>query len=286
MRQSLLHGVSLSALLVATVAATAARASSYRSLNQALNAAPASAAANAAAGLTAARRASLGMQNLATATARFRGLQQALSTAATATGRVPDGLATGGLQVGDGVTTDNVTVANSALWNGAKLPAQSRAAAVTNVTVKQTAALARLTWKTFNVGAKTHLTFDQSAGGSQQGAWLVINSVQDPAANGSVIEGQISAPGKVYVLNRNGIAFGPGSQIDVGSLVAATADIASKQFTVNADGSTGFNLYGAQAAAAYAPTFINGVAPADVNVARRCGHHHAGARQRRGAAAM
>ena len=267
LRQNLLHGVSLSALLVATMAGGQARAASYRSINQALNAAPASAAANAAAGLTAAKQASLGMQNLAAATARFRGLQQALSTAATAAGRVPDGLAAGGLQVGDGVTTDNVTVANSTLWNGANLPTQIKAAALTNVTVKQTAALAQLTWKTFNVGAKTHLTFDQSAGGAQQGAWLVINSVQDPAANGSVIEGQISAPGKVYVLNRNGIAFGPGSQINVGSLVAATADIASKQFTVNTDGSTGFNLYGAQTAASYAPTFVNGLATANVSVA-------------------
>ena len=267
LRQTLLHGVSLSALLVASVPGTQARAASYRSLNAAINAAPASAAASASAGLTAAKQANLGMQNLAAATARYRGLQQALAGLAAPRGVVPNGLAAGGLQIGVGVSSDNVHVTNATLWNGANLPTQTVPPAQTAVTVKQTAALANLTWKTFNVGPKTHLTFDQSAGGSQQGAWLVINTVQDPSANPTQIEGEISAPGKVYVLNHNGIAFGAGSQINVGSLVAATADIAASQFTTNADGSQNFNLYGAQSGTGYTATFTKGLATAAITVA-------------------
>ena len=266
LRQSLLHGVSFSALLIATAAGTTARAASYRSLNQAINAAPASAAANAAAGLTAARQAGLGMQSLASATARFRSLQQALGAIARpAIGSVPDGYGAGGLQIGDGVSSNGgKSVTNATLWNGAALPSTSQTSP--DVTVVQTAPLANLTWKTFNVGPKTHLTFDQNAGGSQRNQWLVINTVQDPLANPSQIEGEISAPGKVYVLNRNGVAFGAGSQINVGSLIASTASIASSQFTKNADGSQNFSLYGAQAGSGYAPTFSKGLATADITV--------------------
>ena len=261
---------------MAAAAGPQARASGFRSINQALAASPASAATTAAAGLTAARQAALGAQNLAKATHGLNlatSMQQALAKAAAAASQpsVPDGMVTGGLQVGIGVS-NNGTI-NTSLWSGASLPAQPQG--TNNVTVTQTAALAQLTWKTFNVGAKTHLTFDQGAGGSQANSWIVINRVADPLANPSQILGDISsrgtltpagtyAPGgKVYVLNANGIAFGAGSQVNVGSLIAATANIANTQFTTNADGSQNFSLYGAQVASAkgsltgtYLPTFV------------------------------
>ncbi len=276
LRQSLLHGASWSALLVAAAAAPQARASGFRSLNQALAAAPSAAAASAAAGLTAGKQAALGARNLANAAARFSSIQQALAAAAkaSATAPVPNGLVAGGLQIGTGVSTDGKTIANPTLWNGAALPTQTTGASSTNVTVVQNAALAQLSWKTFNVGPKTHLTFDQSAGGSQASSWIVINSVQDPLANPTQIEGEISATGKVYILNRNGIAFSAGSQINVGALIAATANIASTQFTQNADGSTNFSLYGAQSGSSFAPTFVpytdsngNALASGDISVA-------------------
>ncbi len=277
LRQNLLHGVSCSALLMAAAAAPQARASGFRSLNQALAAAPSAAAASAAAGLTAGKQAALGAQNLATAAARFSSIQQALSAAANAqaSAAVPNGLAAGGLQIGTGVSADGgKTIANATMWNGAALPTQTTGTTGTSVTVVQNAAVAQLTWQTFNVGAKTHLTFNQSAGGSQASSWIVINSVQDPLANPTQIEGEISATGKVYILNRNGIAFSAGSQINVGSLIAATATIASTQFSQNADGSTNFSLYGAQSGSSFAPTFVpytdsngNALASGDVTVA-------------------
>ena len=260
-RMALLQGVSAGALLLA--AGPSRAGTLFPSINQALalarHAAPAAAAP--AAGVTAARQAQLGVQNLAAAAARFNALAQSLGRARTQSGAtVPDGLAAGGLEV----LTDNGAPVS---YTGASAPSQSRSGTTTDVTIKQTQALAQLAWKTFNVGANTHLTFDQTAGGSQASSWITINSVLDPQANPSQILGSISAVGKVYILNRNGIAFGSGSSVNVGSLVAATADIAQAQFGIDANGRATFNLYGAQSGSGYTPTFINGLATSAVTIA-------------------
>jgi filamentous hemagglutinin family protein len=39
---------------------------------------------------------------------------------------------------------------------------------------------------------------------------------------GTIILGQLSANGKVFIINPNGVAFGNGSQINVGCLLAST----------------------------------------------------------------
>ena len=122
---------------------------------------------------------------------------------------VPDGLATGGLEVDPGV------LASTAVWSGAKLPVQSKAGGRTNVTVKQTESQALLSWRTFNVGKNTTLRFDQSAGAANANKWIAFNRVNDPSGVPSQILGTIQAPGQVYVINRNGIIFGGTSQINV-----------------------------------------------------------------------
>ncbi len=165
--------------------------------------------------------------------------------------RVPDGLTPGGLWVSPAVT------ANAALWSGAKPPVAAPTAASSGavghtggivVTVNQTAKTADLTWTNFNVGANTTLQFNQ--GGSN---WSVLNRVVDPTASPSQILGAISAPGQVLVLNRNGILFGAGSQTNVGSLVASTADLAQAQFS---------GILSAQTSAgAYIPVFTSATAP-------------------------
>ncbi|MCB1061345.1 MAG: filamentous hemagglutinin family protein [Verrucomicrobiae bacterium] len=132
---------------------------------------------------------------------------------------VPDGLATGGLEVDPGV------LASTAVWSGAKLPVQSKAGGRTNVTVKQTESQALLSWRTFNVGKNTTLRFDQSAGAANANKWIAFNRVNDPSGVPSQILGTIQAPGQVYVINRNGIIFGGTSQINVGTLVASSLPI-------------------------------------------------------------
>ena len=141
---------------------------------------------------------------------------QARSAALAQPAGVPDGLAAGGLQVAPGVMQGTLA------WQGAALPTQAAANGRVGVTVTQTASQALLNWQTFNVGRKTDLTFDQSAGGANAGTWVALNRVNDPSAQPSQILGSITAQGQVLVMNRNGIIFGAGSQVNVGSLVAAT----------------------------------------------------------------
>lgn len=132
---------------------------------------------------------------------------------------VPNGLATGGLQVAPGATL------NSNLWQGANLPTQTASGGKTQVNVKQTSQQAILNWKTFNVGKETTLKFDQSAGGANKGQWIAFNKVNDPSGVPSQILGSIKADGQVYVVNRNGIIFGGSSQVNVHTLAASSLSI-------------------------------------------------------------
>jgi len=133
---------------------------------------------------------------------------------------VPDGLGTGGLKVDSRVTN------TPALWQGANLPVQSTTSGGSvQVTVTQTAQQAILNWETFNIGKNTTLTFDQSAGGSNVGQWIAFNKVNDPTANPTQILGTITAPGQVYIINRNGIIFGGSSQVNTHALVASALPI-------------------------------------------------------------
>ena len=132
---------------------------------------------------------------------------------------VPDGLATGGLQVAAGATS------NSSLWQGASLPFQYQSGGQTVVDVQQNSATAVLNWQTFNVGRNTLLNFDQSAGGSQVNQWVVFNKVSDPSGVPSQILGSIQAQGQVYVVNSNGIIFGGSSQVNTHALVASSLPI-------------------------------------------------------------
>jgi filamentous hemagglutinin family protein len=132
---------------------------------------------------------------------------------------VPDGLAIGGLQVAPGAA------AGSALWQGAALPKQTTAGDRTSVVVAQNQQQAILNWKTFNVGKKTTLTFDQSKGGKAVRQWVAINKVNDPSDVPSQILGSINAEGQVYVLNQNGILFGGSSQVNTHTLVASSLPI-------------------------------------------------------------
>ncbi|HVC59308.1 MAG TPA: filamentous hemagglutinin family protein [Acetobacteraceae bacterium] len=147
--------------------------------------------------------------------------QASEAAAAAASTTVPDGLGPGALQP------------DPTAWTNAALPAQSSASGRTNVTIQQTAQQAILTWTSFNVGQHTNLTFDQSEGGASANTWVVLNRVNDPTAAPSQILGSITAPGQVLVVDRNGIIFGAGAQINVGALVAATADLADADFVAS-----------------------------------------------------
>ena len=123
----------------------------------------------------------------------YQAAQSAARAAAQAAGSsVPNGLTSGGLEIDPG-----------GIRIGAGAPTQSAQGDQTNVNIVQDAQRAILTWKTFNVGAQTHLNFDQSAGGDDAASWVALNRVNDPSAMPSKILGSVTAQGQVYVINRD-----------------------------------------------------------------------------------
>ncbi|WP_218188588.1 two-partner secretion domain-containing protein, partial [Bordetella ansorpii] len=161
---------------------------------------------------------SIGNLNVAAqAIAAQQAAQAAARDAAVAAGGgIPDGLIEGGLKVDSNILT--------AGWRNAQAPVQTVAGGKTTVTVQQTGDRAILNWETFNVGRNTTVDF------RQQADWAVLNRVNDPQARPSQIAGAIRGDGTVMVVNRNGIVFGGGSQVDVRNLVAAAASIGDQQF--------------------------------------------------------
>ncbi|MGA1693076.1 MAG: filamentous hemagglutinin N-terminal domain-containing protein, partial [Burkholderiaceae bacterium] len=78
-------------------------------------------------------------------------------------------------------------------------------------------------WQQFNVGKDASVTFQQP-----NSAAVSLNRVRsmDP----SQIHGRIQANGKVFLINPNGVVFGPNAVVDAGGLLASTRDIADQDF--------------------------------------------------------
>ncbi len=166
-------------------------------------------------------RAARAVQDMQAVQAAARAAAAAAQASATPPVVVPNGLGRGGLQAGAN--------APNGWGSSASGPTQSvDGNGETQVNVRQLTQQAILEWKSFNVGARTTLTFDQQGNSN----WVALNRV-DRDAGPSQILGQIKADGHVYVINPNGIIFGGNSQVNAGSLIASTADISPEQFSKN-----------------------------------------------------
>jgi filamentous hemagglutinin family protein len=213
----------------------------------ALAAQQAAAAQAAAAG----QQARVSLSRAAAALQAMRDVQQAARAAALlAPTSVPDGLAKLGLMPLGGTASDPLAgiKAGATVWIGAGTPTQARQGNKVIVDINQQQKKAILTWETFNVGLNTTVNFNQ--GGTD---WTALNRV-DAGIAPSQILGHINALGGVYVINRNGIIFGAGSQINVHSLVASDLDVGKlgsstadrNQFFLNtgiANGSIGISAF-------------------------------------------
>jgi len=156
--------------------------------------------------------------------AQMQQQKDAQAAAASLVSTVPNGLGDGALKPASGIATDPT------LWQNALKPTDAVAAnGKHTVEVKQTAKKAILTWDSFNVGRDTTLYFNQSAGNLSGGGndWIALNRVNDPSAKPSQILGAMKAEGTVYVLNRNGVIFGQGAQVNTHSLVASSMNLFS-----------------------------------------------------------
>jgi filamentous hemagglutinin family protein len=127
-------------------------------------------------------------------------------------------------------------VANTVLPTGGSVAAGSAtiSSSGANMVIDQASQRAVINWQSFNVGKDAHVHFN-NAGGS------TLNRVTGPEA--STILGSITAPGQVIISNGNGVFFGRGSMVDVGSLIATTHGISNERFMA---GELIFNRNGAK----------------------------------------
>ena len=95
------------------------------------------------------------------------------------------------------------------------------ASAVVNgntLTINQTTDAAVLEWAQFNISADGVVNFEQPSSTA-----TALNRIHqnDP----SRIFGALNANGRVYLLNRNGLLFGDGAEVNVAGLLASSLDI-------------------------------------------------------------
>ncbi|NVO13582.1 MAG: filamentous hemagglutinin family protein [Rhodoplanes sp.] len=223
-RAFMLAGVSVLAVMAAM---PRLEAGSLRdSASASVSSAPAAAVAAAqAAALQAAQQATTSINRASQAIRDIRLNQlQARNAAALAPGAIPNGLAIGGLEPDSGLS-GNGQANTVTSWTGALTPGQRQVGGKITVDIAQTQPKAILNWKTFNVGSNTAVNFHQEDANGVHTDWTALNRIDDPTGRPSQILGQITAPGAIYIINRNGIVFGAGSQVNVTALVASSLDV-------------------------------------------------------------
>jgi filamentous hemagglutinin family protein len=92
------------------------------------------------------------------------------------------------------------------------------------VTVTQSTQNAIINWQTFNIGSGESTQFVQPNSSS-----VTLNRVTG-SLGASVIDGTLTANGRVFVVNPDGILFGAGAKINTGSFLATTNDIRNADF--------------------------------------------------------
>jgi filamentous hemagglutinin len=107
--------------------------------------------------------------------------------------------------------------------NLARPPVGTPTVSGNTMTIVQHADKAALNWQTFNISRDAAVVFQQPSSNS-----IALNRVWDPTGNPSRILGALTANGQVYLINRNGILFGEGAQVNVGSLVASSLDASDR----------------------------------------------------------
>ena len=242
-RHWLMTGASTLALVITTPDMVYARALNGGSGGGAVSAPNIASDAAAQAARQAAAAAQQTQQSLARAARAVQDIQ-AVQSAARAAAAAAQVSATAPVAIPNGLGAGGLLPDMPAGWTGASGPTQSvDGNGQTQVNIRQQAQQAILNWQSFNVGARTTLTFDQ--GGNA--GWVALNRVNNATAPSQIL-GNIKADGHVYVINQSGIIFGGNSQVNVGSLIASTAGITDAQFTTQ-------GIYSAQSGASFVPSF-------------------------------
>ena len=89
--------------------------------------------------------------------------------------------------------------------------------------ITQSTSKAILEWNAFSIPSGSSVQFVQPGSGS-----IALNRVTGVSVTS--IQGALSANGQVWIVNPNGVFFGPGAQVNVAGLIATTADIQNNDF--------------------------------------------------------
>ncbi|SNT23981.1 filamentous hemagglutinin family N-terminal domain-containing protein, partial [Noviherbaspirillum humi] len=116
-------------------------------------------------------------------------------------------------------------VASNALPTGGQVSAGSANIAQSGsaMTVTQSTPKAILNWNSFDIGPSASVTFNQPSRDA-----VALNRVV--GVSPSQIQGQLNANGQIFLVNPQGILFGPTAQVNVGGLAASTLSISDADF--------------------------------------------------------
>src|SRR5262245_13460104 len=92
------------------------------------------------------------------------------------------------------------------------------------VTVTQSSNRAIINWNTFNIGAGEKTQFVQPNSSS-----VALNRVTG-GLGPSQLYGTLTANGRIFLVNPDGILVGPGAVIDTAGFLATTSDIKNRDF--------------------------------------------------------
>jgi filamentous hemagglutinin family protein len=103
------------------------------------------------------------------------------------------------------------------------------------VTVNQSSNSAIINWNTFNIGVKESVRFNQPGSSS-----VALNRVTGGLGPSEIL-GTLTANGRVFIINRDGILFGPSAVVNTAGFLASTHDIRNSDFMA---GRYNFNIPG------------------------------------------
>ena len=92
-----------------------------------------------------------------------------------------------------------------------------------NTVIHQGSQNAVINWAQFNIGKGESVQFQQPNSNA-----VALNRVL--GSDGTTILGNLSANGKVFIVNPNGVLFGQGASVNTAGLVASTLDISNSDF--------------------------------------------------------
>ncbi|HEY7664818.1 MAG TPA: filamentous hemagglutinin N-terminal domain-containing protein, partial [Xanthobacteraceae bacterium] len=104
-----------------------------------------------------------------------------------------------------------------------------------SVTVNQSSSSAIINWHTFNIGANESVRFNQPSSSS-----VALNRVTGGLGPSEIL-GSLTANGRIFLINRDGILFGPGAVVNTAGFLASTNDIKNSDFMA---GRYNFNIPG------------------------------------------